>query len=248
MTTIGWRTIAWRFVIAAETTKILTDPIAVIPPLISMAFNVSFAVLEASGATFFVTGTKEAVTIGSFAVVMFAPVYVFLVLPVRAAASEHREGQIRLTLACVPSRGRLATCKVVALSMVVGVASIVTIAPARIIIGAARVSPAELAFDVLRWSAAYALMSLIGFGLAWSLRSMVASMGLLVALPVLLATGIVQWPEAVRFLPDQASLSLLGTPAYVVTALEPGVAAIVLCAWATLSLCSFAVTLILRDA
>ena len=69
-----------------------------------------------------------------------------------------------------------------------------------------------------------------------------------IATPVVVGTGILQWPRVLRFLPDQAALSLLGTPGYSVTALPTAAAALALTIWAAVCLAAYAATLIHRDA
>ena len=59
--------------------------------------------------------------------------------------------------------------------------------------------------------------------------------------------GLVQWPEGVRFLPDQAAMSMLGTPAFEVTELPPVIGALALGLWALVAICGYAVALIRRD-
>ena len=65
---------------------------------------------------------------------------------------------------------------------------------------------------------------------------------------LLVGTGILQWPRVLRFLPDQAALSLLGTPGYSVTALPAATAALTLTTWAAVCLAAYATALVCRDA
>ncbi|SDN36726.1 hypothetical protein SAMN05216355_102126 [Actinomyces ruminicola] len=90
-------------------------------------------------------------------------------------------------------------------------------------------------------------MSVIAFGLAGLLRSAIAALGILITVPIIVGTGILQWPQVLRLLPDQAALSLLGAPGYDVTALPPAAAALVLATWAGLCLAAYALALIRRD-
>ena len=88
----------------------------------------------------------------------------------------------------------------------------------------------------------------IGFGLAGVLRGAIAPLGIMIALPIVVATGILQWPAGIRLLPDQTALSLVGTPGYDVTELPPGAAALVLIAWTILAVSAYGIALARRDA
>ncbi|WP_017539747.1 hypothetical protein [Nocardiopsis halophila] len=238
-----------RDVVAAEVTKIVTNPVSVLVVIATAAVNTVLAAVDASGVRFYTAGASEPATLSSFSTLVFAPVYIFLVLPVYAAAGEHREGQLRISLLAVPDRRTLVLGKMVAMVLVVLAAATVAIAPARLIMG-----PAEGAgvgarlLDPVLWTAAYAFMSVIAFGLAGLLRGAVTPLGILITVPVVIATGVLQWPEGLRLLPDQAALSLVGTPAFEVHEIAPGIAALVLCVWSIASLVSYALAVKYRDA
>lgn len=233
----------------AEVTKITTNP-ATIPMLaITTAANLLLSAIDASGVTFYTGSSQDPSSISSFGIVMLAPIYAFLVLPVYAAASEHRGGQLRMSLAASPDRARFVLAKTAAMTVVIVVAATIALLPARLIIGISDgLGADQLLLYTGRWITVYVLMSLIAFGLAGILRSAVAPLGILIALPIVLATGILQWPQGIRFLPDQASLSLLGTPGYEVTELPPGIAVLTLITWAAASVAVYAIAVIRRDA
>ncbi|AOS63162.1 ABC transporter [Actinoalloteichus hymeniacidonis] len=239
-----------RDVIASEITKITTDPVTVLMLTVTMTANLLLAGIEASGVTFYTGGAGEQpASLSSFGVVMFAPVYAFLVLPVHAAAGEYLGGQLRVSLTATPDRRTLVVAKSVAMVAVVSVAAIIALAPARLVIGISDgVGPPALLADLGAWVAAYLAMSVIAFGLAGLLRGVVAPLAILIASPMVVATGILQWPAGLRFLPDQAGMSLLGTPAYEITAIPIGMAALALAAWASVSIAVYALTLLRRDA
>lgn len=248
-TTIEPPAIRRRDVAAAETTKIITDPIGILMVGATFVVNTLLAVIDASDVTFYTGGGQEPSTLSSFGTLMMAPVYAFLVLPVSAAASEYRAGQLRISLTSMPDRRTLLLAKLVAVIAVVVAAAMIVLAPARVIIGLSEGLPAgQLLYDLVRWIAAYVLLSVVAFGLAGLLRSAITSLGALITLPIVVATGVLQWPEGLRLLPDQAGLSLVGTPAYEVHEIPAGIATLVLAVWALLSLAAYALSLIYRDA
>lgn len=238
-----------RDVIGSEVTKIITHPATALVLAITLVANLVLAVIDAAGLKFYTGDAGVPSRLSSFGMVMLAPLYAFLVIPVWAAATEHHGGQMRMTLAATPRRGALTRAKLAATLLVCLAAAVVAIVPARIVIGlSANLSLADLALNNVQWVAIYLLMSLIAFGLAGILKSTIAPLSVIIAVPIVVATGILQWADGVRFLPDQASLSLVGTPGYDVTELPPGIAALVLLAWAVLSITAYAVALIHRDA
>lgn len=238
-----------RDVVAAEITKIITDPVIVVMLAVTVVVNTLLAVIDAAGVVFHTGGAQEPSTLSSFGTLMFAPVYAFLVLPVYAAASEYRGGQLRMSLTATPDRHILLFGKLAAMIATVLTAAVIALAPARLVIGVSEGRGAGgLVLDLGQWTAAYVFMSVIAFGLAGLLRSTVTSLGILITLPVVVATGVLQWPEGLRLLPDQAGLSMVGTPAYDVHRLPPGIAALILTVWALLSLAVYALSLMRRDA
>ena len=236
-----------RDVIGSEITKIITHPATVLMLAITLAVNLFLAVIDASGLIFY-TGAGPS-RLSSFGMVMLAPLYAFLVIPVWAAATEHHGGQLRMSLTATPRRGTFTLAKLTATILVCLAAAIIAIVPARLVIGiASGLNPAELALNCTQWVGVYVLMSLIAFGLAGLLKNTIGPLGIMIALPVVVATGILQWPDGIRFLPDQASLSLVGTPGYDVTELPPGIAVLVLLAWAVLAIVVYTIVLLRRDA
>ncbi|MFZ2751239.1 MAG: hypothetical protein WAZ15_13170, partial [Propioniciclava sp.] len=165
-----------------------------------------------------------------------------------AAASEYQGGQLRMSLTATPDRNRLVICKLAALTLVVLPGALLTLIPARLILGFHNGLPvAELLTDVVRWTAVYLLMSLVAFGLATVLRSAIAPLSLLGALAVFVNAGFLPWPEGLRFLPDQAAMNMLGTPSSEVTVLPPAIGALTLTLWALVATAGHAVTLARRD-
>ncbi|MEB4613135.1 hypothetical protein [Leucobacter sp. M11] len=242
-------TIRRRDVIAAEITKIITHPATTLMLAITLIANMFLALIDASGVLFFTGDGVVPARLSSFGIVMLAPLYAFLVIPVWAAATEYHGAQLRMSLVATPRRAAFVLAKLAALLLVCVVAAAIAVVPARLLIGTAfGVPPAELVLNCAQWLGVYVLMSLIAFGLAGILRNTVAPLGILIALPIVVATGILQWPEGIQFLPDQASLSLVGTPAYDVTWLPPGVAALTLLGWGMVALTGSAIAVTRRDA
>ena len=86
-TTIETPTIRPRDVIASEITKIITHPATPLAIALAFAANTLFGIVGASAVQFgTASGTQS---LAEFPLVMFAPIYAFLVLPVYAAASEY---------------------------------------------------------------------------------------------------------------------------------------------------------------
>lgn len=140
------------------------------------------------------------------------------------------------------------TDMLLAMVTVVIPAALITLIPARLILGlSGDLGTSDLLLDIGRWTAAYLLMSVIAFGLSAVLKSTIAPLSILVVLAIFVNGGFLQWPEGIRFLPDQTAMSLLGTPAFEVTALPPGIAALVLATWAAIATAGYVIALIWRD-
>ena len=82
-----------RDLIFAECIKMLTDPVVPYFALITLVLNILLSAIDASGMTFYTGASSEPSSLSSFGVVLFAPIYAFLVLPVYAAAGEYRDGR-----------------------------------------------------------------------------------------------------------------------------------------------------------
>lgn len=237
-----------RDVIVSEVTKIVTHPATLLAVSLAFAANTLFAIVAATDVVRFGASDGTSVPLSAFPTVMFAPVYAFLVLPVYAAASEYHDGQLRVSLTAVPHRHRLVIGKLAAAVGVVIPAALVALVPARLILGLHEgLAVSALLADIGRWVGAYLLMSLFVFGLAAVLRSTIVPLVILAVTVIGVNAGLVQWPEGVRFLPDQAAMSMLGTPAFEVTELPPVIGALALGLWALVAICGYAVALIRRD-
>lgn len=243
-----------RDAIVSEITKITSHPATLLMLAITVVANLILAGVDAAGVPFYTTneqlaGLEEPSTLSSFGIIVLAPIYVFLVIPVWAAATEHSSGQMRMSLAATPRRGKFLAAKLIAMLTVTLVAAIIATVPAQLVIGLAdENSVGDLLIDCLRWVAAYVFMSVIAFGLAGILKSAIATLGIMIGLPIVIATGILQWPDGIRFLPDQAALSLVGTPGYDVTELPPGIAALTLLGWSIIAVAAYAGAVTRRDA
>ena len=197
-----------RDLIFAECIKMLTDPVVPYFALITLVLNILLSAIDASGMTFYTGASSEPSSLSSFGVVMFAPIYAFLVVPL----------SLTVTL------------------------------PGRFIIYFANNGGLmEFMQDEVCWTIAYVFMSVIAFGLAGIFKSSVVSLGILVSLPMVVATGVIQWNEGIRFLPDQASLSLLGMPAYDVTEISSATAIFTLSLWSALFMLIYVALFLRRD-
>lgn len=246
--------IRYRDVIASEITKITTHPATLLMLAVTVVANLTLAGVDAAGVPFYTTneqleGLEPPSTLSSFGIIMLAPIYAFLVIPVWAAATEHSGGQMRMSLAATPRRGRFLTAKLVATLAVTIVAAIIATVPPQLVIGIAEgAGVGDLLTACLQWVGAYVFMSVIAFGLAGILRSAIATLGIMIGLPIVIATGILQWPDGIRFLPGQAALSLVGTPGYDVTELPVGIAALTLLAWSIIAVSGYSIAVTRRDA
>lgn len=236
-----------RDIVASEITKILTHPATWIAVVVTFTLNTVLGVLDATDLVRIGVGART-VRLSDLGALMFAPVYAFLIFPVYAAGSEYHGGQLRVTLTATPNRMTLTAGKLLAILAVTVPAAIVVIAPARLVMaGAHGTGLGDIALDLTRWIACYTMMSLIAFGFAGLLRNTIAPLATLALIPLLVATGVFQWPEVIRLLPHEASLSLLGTPGYPITELPPGIAALVLATWALLLSAGHGGAVIRRD-
>lgn len=232
----------------AEVTKALTDPAVPRAAVAAAAVATALFALAAADVVRLSGGGGGLVRLADLGAVLFAPVYLFLLVPVLVAGGEYASGQYRVTLSAVPDRGRLVVAKLVALGAVVVPAAVLAVLPGRLVVSVSEGLPAgSIALDLIRWVAAYVLMSCVAYGLATLLRSRIAPLAILALVPLLLATGVLPYPTVIRLLPDQLSLSLLGTPGFDVTAVPPGVAAALLALWAGVLLAAQAVAVLRRD-
>lgn len=235
--------------VRAEMTKIITHPSTLAALGGAFIANLLLAAIDTSGVTFYVGSSDGPSSISEFGLVMLVPLYAFLVIPAYAAASEYQGGQLRMSLVATPHRGAFVAAKLVAVSAVATIGALIVIAPARIVMGVAEgLSVAAVSAACGAWFLAYVFMSLVAFGLAGVMRSAISALGILIALPIVIATGVLQWPAGLRFLPEQAALSLVGTPQFEVNALPAAMAATTLATWSALAVASYALTLTRRDA
>lgn len=231
----------------AEVTKILTHPATPFAIVVTLLLNTTLGVIHATDLVRLGVGPRPT-PLSELGTLMFVPVYVFLVLPIYAAGSEYLSGQIRVTLASTPNRVTLALAKLAALLAVTVPGALLVLLPERLTITIADGTDAGgILLDLGRWVAAYTLMALVAYGLAGLLRSTIAPLTILVLVPVPVATGVFQLPEVIRLLPDQLSLSMLGTPGYAVTELPPMLAGAALTTWALLLAAANGLALVRRD-
>lgn len=231
--------------VRAELTKLRTLPVVWAALAGVVAVNTALGVVVAADALRIAGADGGGVPIERFGTLLLAPVYLFLVIPVFASGSEYRNGQLRVTLAATPRRGELFAAKLVVTTAAVLVAAVVALVPGHL----ARHAGAGAATDeLLLRIAVYAALGLIGFGFGFVAKGVAAPLAVLFALPVAVSPALRGgFPEVVRFLPHEVSLSLLGAPASPDTGLAPGVAAVVLAAWVVVSLVAGVVSLVRRD-
>ncbi|MER6000220.1 hypothetical protein ABT120_16745 [Nonomuraea angiospora] len=223
----------------AELTKTRTLPATWVAMGVASAANTVLGLLAATDSVR-LAGPDGPVAIGQLGTLMVAPVYVFVAIAVFAAGSEYRAGQLQVTLAAVPGRHRLAAAKLASVTAACLLAAGPAVLPGHLVQPVA--DPAALL-------TVYLLLSLIGYGFAVVVRGVVAPLAVLFVTPVLISPALRgSMPDAVRLLPHEAALSLLGLPADPATALDRAGGLLTLIAWAGLSVGAGWAALVRRDA
>jgi ABC-2 type transport system permease protein len=226
----------------AELTKTRTLPATWVALGVASAANLALGLLAATDAVR-LAGRDGPVAIGQLGTLMVAPVYVFVAIAVFAAGSEYRAGQLRVSLAAVPDRHRLAAAKLAAVTAACLLAALPAVLPGHL------VQPVPAVADLAALLAVYLLLSLIGYGFAVVARGVVAPLAVLFVTPVLISPALRgSMPDAVRLLPHEAALSLLGLPADPATALDRTGGLLTLIAWAGLSVGAGWAAVVRRDA
>lgn len=123
--------------VRAELTKIVTHPVIPRVLLTLLVVNTALCALAVAD-NFRLSGSQGPVRLSDLGGVMFAPVYLFLVIPAYAAANEFISGQYRITLTAMPDRRRLVTAKLLSLGLVMGPAAVLSLLPGRLLIAASQ--------------------------------------------------------------------------------------------------------------
>ncbi|MEW1847857.1 ABC transporter [Nonomuraea angiospora] len=223
----------------AELTKTRTLPATWVALGVASAANTVLGLLAATDSVG-LAGPDGPVAIGQAGTLMVAPVYVFAAIAVFAAGSEYRAGQLRVTLAAVPGRHRLAAAKLAAVTAACLLAAGPAVLPGHLV---------QPVADLPSLLTVHLLLSLIGYGFAVVARGVVAPLAVLFATPVVISPALrAGVPDAVRLLPHEAALSLLGLPADPATDLTRAGGLLALIAWAGLSVAAGWAALVRRDA
>ncbi|WP_432981398.1 hypothetical protein [Dactylosporangium sp. CA-233914] len=215
---------------AAELTKIRMLPAGWIAFAVAFVLNTVLGFVAGTDAVR-LAGAGGTTPIAQLGIVMLAPAYFLLAVPVYAAGGEYRGGQFRVSLAAVPARHRFFAAKLLVSAAVTAVAAVVVVVPGYVLEHGPATTVGGLAARVL----AYLLLGLTGFGFAALARTVVTPIAVLFILPVLVSTtlgGLL--PSLVRLLPHEAMLSFLGMPASPQLALARPTGLAVAAAWATL--------------
>ncbi|WP_440072539.1 ABC transporter [Streptosporangium sp. OZ121] len=227
-------------VFAAELAKIRTLPVTWIALAVATAANTLLGVLAVTDAVR-IAGQDGQIAIGRLGTLMVSPVYVFAAIAVHAAGGEYRAGQLRVTLAAVPDRNRLFTAKLAATAAAGLLAAIPAVLPGHLVRHAPAIAGGHLgigaaAAGLAAILGAYLLLGLIGHGLAVIARSVVTPLAVLLVTPVVISPALRgTLPDLVRFLPHEATLSLLDMAGDPGAALGRAGGLLVLTAWAGLS-------------
>ncbi|GII63643.1 hypothetical protein Skr01_37280 [Sphaerisporangium krabiense] len=223
----------------AELTKIRTLPAAWIALAVALLGGTLLGLLSATDAVR-VAGRQGTVAIAQLGTVMLAPAYVVLAVPVFAAGGEYRGGQLRVTLAATPDRGRLFAAKLLATCAATALAATVVVLSGRLVrlaagggLPGADGGPGRAVAEVT----AYVLLGLVGHGLAVAAKGVVVPLAVLAALPVLVSPPLGgSLPAVVRLLPHEVTLSFLATSATPALTVPRPAALPLLVSWAALSL------------
>ena len=225
-----------RALLIAELTKIRTLPASWIALALTVVANTVLGIVAATD-TVRISSPDGEVAVGQLGTLMLSPVYVFIAIAAVAAGTEYRGGQLRVSLAAVPDRTRWFCAKLAVSAVVAVVAAIPAVLPGLLVQRAAanELASDRTATDLLALLTAYLLLSLIGFGFAFLARGLVTPLAVLFILPVLVSTTLAGlFPQVIKFLPDEATLSFLGRAADSATALGRGAGLLVLTGWALL--------------
>jgi ABC-2 type transport system permease protein len=190
----------------AELSKLRTLPTtwtAVILAFLSSALLGLLAVTDVVR----VAGPGGGNPIAGVGIVMLFPAYVLVAVPVFAAGTEYRGGQLRVSLAATPGRHRWFAAKLLVSTATTAAAGLVVALPAHLL-------QHGTLLDLACRVPAGLFLGLIGFGFAAIARTVVTPLAVLALLPVLISPllGRVA-PGLVRVLPHEAMLSLAGLPA-----------------------------------
>lgn len=222
--------------LTAELSKIRTLPSTWIALALTVVANTVLGILAATD-TVRVASADGDVAVGQLGTLMLAPVYVFIAIAVFAAGTEYRGGQLRVSLAAVPDRTRWFGAKLAVSAAVALAAAIPAVLPGLLVQhgAAGDLISARTVTDLLALLTGYLLLSLVGFGFAFLARGFVTPLAVLFILPVLVSTTLSGlFPQVIRFLPHEATLSFLGRAAGPATVLGRGAGLLVLTGWALL--------------
>lgn len=228
--------IRFRDVLTAELTKIRTLPATWIALAVAVTANIALGTLAADDAIR-IAGADGPVPVAQLGTIMLSPVYVFVAITVFAGGSEYRGGQLRVTLAAVPDRTLLFATKLIAAAAASLLATAAAVLPGYLIQHAPTIldgdlSSGEATADFTMFVIVYLLLSLMGYGFAIVAKTVITPLAVLFVTPVLVSPAFQSTiPDIVKFLPHEASLSLLGNPTSPTTELSPGVALTTLLVW-----------------
>jgi ABC-2 type transport system permease protein len=241
--------------LSAELTKVRTLPATWIALAVAFTANTLLRAL-ASTDVVHVADRSGPVPIAKLGTLMLAPVYVFMAVAVFAAGTEYRGGQIRVSLIAAPNRNRLFAAKLAVCAASSALAAIPVLLPGYLIqlvqhasaTGDGKLGIGRAAAGLLAFVTAYLLLSAIGYGFAIIARSVVTPLAVLFLVPILVSPPLQStFPYVVKFLPHEAALSFLGTPASHFIALSRMAGLLVLLAWDGLFLGSAWAVFLRRD-
>ena len=220
----------FRQPLAAELTKLLTLRATWIISLATLVLSACIVLLSYSGIS--ATADERGLSAESIRALLLVPAYLFVGIAVFAAASEYRNGQIKISYAAVPKRMILYSAKLAGLLIVV-IPLALLLSAIGLLAKSTDSDPVDLVHNAVASFLVLTLLSLVGFGLAIIVRSAVTPLVTLWALAALVAPTLrASMPSVIHLLPHDLALRALAIPTDVPSGIPQSAAVLLLSAWA----------------
>lgn len=235
----------FRQPLAAELTKLLTLRATWIISLATLVLCAGIVLLSYSGIS--LAADERGLSAESIRALMLVPAYLFVGIAVFAAASEYRNGQIKISYAAIPQRMILYSAKLAGLLIVVVPLALLLSAIGLFAHGTDS-NPLEFVHSATASLFVLTLLSLVGFGLAIIARNAVMPLVTLWALAALVAPALrASMPAVIQLLPHDLALRALAIPTGVPNGIPQSAAILLLSAWAVASVLVAGVLFAQRD-
>lgn len=235
----------FRQPLAAELTKLLTLRATWIISLATLALCIGIVLLSYSGIS--LAADERGLSTESIRALMLVPAYLFVGIAVFAAASEYRNGQIKISYSAVPKRMILYSAKLAGL-LIVMVPLALLLSAIGLFAHGTDSNPLEFVHGAAMSFFVLTLLSLVGFGLAIIARSAIVPLTTLWALAALVAPTLrASMPSVIQLLPHDLALQVLAIPTDVPSGVPQSAAILLLSAWAVASILVAGVLFARRD-